>query len=400
MAACVFVIMCAYYMLKTAREGLILSGGMLGLRGDELKIYASGAMALLLVGVVPAYGRLASRVGRMRLIATSYSIVIACLVAFYALAMAGAPIALPYFVWLGIVNVFLVAQFWSFANDIYTEEQGKRLFGGIAVGGALGAIVGPRIAGIATTFQLLLLAGVLLAGALALFFIVDARKSGRSVKRDEPITGAGGFALVLRDKYLLAIAAMVLVANLVNTIGEFLLASSVADHAAQVATTTAGRREVITAFYGEFFAWVNLASFVLQTVFVSRAIKKFGVRANLFILPVIALGTYGAIAAIGGFALIRSMKIAENSADYSIQNTVRQTLFLPTSRAVKYKAKAAIDTFFMRFGDTLSAIVVLVGVHQLHLAPAQLAVVNVVLVVVWLALALAIARRHRALEAA
>jgi AAA family ATP:ADP antiporter len=335
----------------------------------------------------------------MRLIATSYSIVIACLVAFYLLAMAGAPIALPYFVWLGIVNVFLVAQFWSFANDIYTEEQGKRLFGGIAVGGALGAIVGPRIAGIATTFQLLLLAGVLLAGALALFFIVNARTT-RTVKRDEPITGAGGFALVLRDKYLLAIAAMVLVANLVNTIGEFLLASSVADHAAQVATTTAGRREVITAFYGEFFAWVNLASFVLQTVFVSRAIKKFGVRANLFILPVIALGTYGAIAAIGGFALIRSMKIAENSADYSIQNTVRQTLFLPTSRAVKYKAKAAIDTFFMRFGDTLSAIVVLVGVHQLHLAPAQLALVNVVLVVVWLALALAIARRHRALEAA
>ena len=396
MVATVFAIMCGYYMLKTAREGLILSGGAFGLRGDELKIYASGAMALLFVFIVPAYGRLAGRVGRIRLITISYSIVIACLAVFYVLATAEVSIGLAFFVWLGLVNMFLVAQFWSYANDIYTEEQGKRLFGVIAIGGALGAIVGPRLAGVATTYHLLLLSGALLVGVLLLFRAIDARQPAKQQRA--PIAGDGGFTLVMRDRYLLAIAALVLVANLVNTIGEFLLSHSVAEHAAAIASTTAERREIIKELYGDFFGWVNLASFVIQTFLVSRLIAKFGVRANLFVLPLIALGTYGAIAAIGGYTLIRALKTTENSVDYSLQNTVRQTLFLPTERAVKYKAKAAIDTFFVRFGDTLSAVVVLVGIHQLGLAPVQLAVVNVVLVAVWLVLAVAIARRHRALE--
>lgn len=117
LSACVFALLCAYYILKTAREGLILSGDMLGLRGDELKIYAAGAMALLFAGIVPAYGALASRVGRLRLIGASYGIVIACLAAFFVLARAGVPIGLPFFLWLGLVNMFLVAQLWSYAND-------------------------------------------------------------------------------------------------------------------------------------------------------------------------------------------------------------------------------------------------------------------------------------------
>src|SRR5689334_20696481 len=151
--ACVFLILSAYYVMKTAREGLILSGGTWGLRGDELKTYANGAMALLLVGVVPAYGLLANRVRRIRLINVSYAIVVACLGAFYVLGRAGLSVGLPFFIWLGLVSVFLIAQFWSYANDLYTEEQGKRLFAIIATGGSLGAIFGPRIAKLADTFS-------------------------------------------------------------------------------------------------------------------------------------------------------------------------------------------------------------------------------------------------------
>ena len=413
--ACVFAILCAYYLLKTAREGLILSGGMLGLRGDELKTYAAGAMALLFAGIVPAYSALASRVGRMRLIGVSYAIVIACLAAFFVLARAGAPIGLPFFIWLGLVNMFLVAQFWSYANDLYTEEQGKRLFAIIATGGAAGAIVGPRLAHLADTHELLLLAGALLAGALALFHLIERRQPARGANRALPISGAGGFTLVLRDRYLLAIAALVMVSNLVNTIGEFVLSSAVADHAAQVVPAAAyaaleaaareaaiavERREVIKAFYADFFFWVNLAGFLAQAFVVSRLIGRFGVRAALFALPVIALGAYGVIGAAGGLAFVRAAKIAENAADYSVQNTVRQALYLPTDRATKYKAKAAIDTFFLRFGDALSAILVGVGIHQLGLAPRELAIVNLALVGIWLGIAAAIARRHRALEGA
>src|SRR5215203_5769510 len=92
MFATVFSILCGYYVLKTVREGLILSGGMLGLRGDELKVYATGAMAMLFVFIVPAYSALASRVRRMRLINVSYSIVLFCLATFFVLGRAGVPV--------------------------------------------------------------------------------------------------------------------------------------------------------------------------------------------------------------------------------------------------------------------------------------------------------------------
>ena len=103
-------------------------------------------VVLLLVVIVPGYDKLAERYRRIRVLNISYAVVLVGLVVFYVLGSAGVPIKLPYFVWFGLVSIFLIAQFWSYANDIYTQEQGTRLFAIIATGGALGAILGPRIA--------------------------------------------------------------------------------------------------------------------------------------------------------------------------------------------------------------------------------------------------------------
>ncbi len=405
MLVCVFLIMAAYYVMKTAREGLILAGGTFGLGGDELKTYATGAMALLLIGVVPAYGALANRVRRIRLINVSYAIVMAALVVFFVLGRAGVPVGLPFFVWLGLVSVFLVAQFWSYANDLYSEEQGKRLFAIIAVGGSLGAIFGPKIAALTETFSSMLVSAGLLVAAVALFNAIEHVHGTRKQdhRAHEPISGAGGFKLVLHDRYLLLIACLVLVTNVINTTGEYVLSNAVREHALSLvqgtdAAAEAQRREIIKAFYSDFFMWVNLASFLIQAFLVSRIITRVGVRPALFVLPVVAFGAYAAIGIVGGLALIRAAKVAENSLDYSLQNTVRQTLFLPTERAVKYKAKAAIDTFFVRAGDTLSAIVVGVGIHRLGFGGRELAFANVVLVAVWIAIAVGIAHRHRVIS--
>ena len=409
MLVCAFLILSAYYVMKTVREGLILSGGTWGLRGDELKTYATGAMAVLLVGIVPAYGLLANRVRRIRLINVSYAIVIASLGVFFVLGRAGVGVGLPFFVWLGLVSVFLIAQFWSYANDLYSEEQGKRLFAIIATGGALGAIVGPRIAKHAETFTLMVIAGAILLTAIALFNLIDHLNARRDHdhRTTDPISGAGGFTLVLRDRYLLLIGCLLLVANLINTTGEYVLSIAAGEHAialvparpdVDAAVIAAERREVIKAFYSDFFMWVNLASFVIQAFLVSRIITKVGVRPALFVLPLVASGSYAAIAAIGGLALIRLAKIAENGTDYSLQNTVRQALFLPTDRVVKYKAKAALDTFFVRAGDTMSALLVGFGIHQLGFTARNLAFINLALVTVWLATAGGIARRHRVIS--
>ena len=117
----------------------------------------------------------------------------------------------------------------------------------------------------------------------------------------------------------------------------------------------------------------------------------------LLALPLIALGGYAVIAAGVGFAVVRWIKTAENATDYSIMNTARQLLWLPTSREEKYKAKQAIDTFFVRTGDVLSAALVFVGTSVLQLSIARFALVNVALVVLWIGLALVVLKRHQTL---
>ena len=117
----------------------------------------------------------------------------------------------------------------------------------------------------------------------------------------------------------------------------------------------------------------------------------------LLALPLIALGGYSIIAAGAGFSLVRWIKTAENTTDYSIMNTARQLLWLPTTREEKYKAKQAIDTFFVRGGDVLSAAAVYVGTGIVHLSVAQFAGVNVAVTLAWLIVAARIAYRRLAL---
>jgi ATP:ADP antiporter, AAA family len=410
---CVFLIMTSFYVMKTAREGLILTGGTFGLRGDELKTYATGAMAILLIAIVPAYGALADRHRRIRLINLMYSMLLASLIAFYLMGQAGLPVGFAYFVWFGLVSCFMVAQFWSYATDLYDEEQGKRLFALIGTGGTLGAIAGPNIAKLASTFNLMLIAAGLLVGATVLFNLVERRAPKERNLRDPIDSGPGGFALIMGDRGLLMIACLLLLTNVVNSTGEFLLSHHVREHAMalvpdssypELAPTVrdaiigADRREIIKSWYSDFFTWVNVLSFVIQAFLVSRIIDKVGVRKALFVLPIIAFGSYAAIGMIGGLAVVRAAKTAENATDYSLQNTVWQTLFLRTDRATKYKAKATLDSFFVRAGDAFSAIVVAVGIHQLHLEPRDLAFVNVGLVVIWISIAVIIAHSHRLTE--
>jgi AAA family ATP:ADP antiporter len=330
--------------------------------------------------------------------------VLVSLLVFFVLAQRGVPIGLPFFVWIGVVNVFLVAQFWSYANDLYTEHQGRRLFALIAVGGSLGGVVGPPLASLAASHGLLLVAAALLVPCVLLFNVIDRlalHTPAAPASARRPIDGPGGFRLLFADRYLGLVAGLVFVAAVVKTIGEFVLSDAVAAHAHAVAPDDAEQRtELIEHFYSGFFFWVNLVSFAVQAFVVSRVIERWGVRKALFVLPIIALGGYAAIAAVGGIAVVRIAKIAENSTDYSLENTVRQALFLPTARAAKYKAKAAIDTFGVRTGDTVAALTIWAALHFFGLHGRGLAVVNIGLVAVWLVIAAAVVRRHRALTRA
>src|SRR5262249_4701350 len=137
----VFLLLCAYYLLKVAREPLILLHG-----GAEVKSYAAAGQAGLLILVTYAYGALARRMNRVRLIGSVTLFFVANLVLFAGLAAGDVSIGVPFYLWVGIFNLTMVAQFWSFAADIYDEERGKRMFPILGVGSSVGAVAGSALA--------------------------------------------------------------------------------------------------------------------------------------------------------------------------------------------------------------------------------------------------------------
>ncbi len=396
----VFVIMSSYYILKVLREPMILLGG-----GAELKSYASAGQSVLLLFLVPAFGKLASSVNRNQLLTTMQLLFAACLVGFYGLALGKAPIGMTFYLWLGIFNMMVVSNFWAFANDLYTPDQGKRLFPIVGLGGSFGAVLGAFLPGwlqdVVGTEPLFLVAAGGLIVSTVLYRVIDARERHdqdpdglvKLLKPEakHPVGREGGFGLVLGDRYLRLMALMVVVFTITNSTGEYVVSKLVKTASASAADPG----EYISAFYSNFYGIVNAVSAFLQALLVSRILGVAGIRRSLWIMPIIVLLGWSGFLVASSLVMVRMIKIAENSIDYSLHNTIRQALYLPTSRESKYKAKAAIDTFFVRIGDVIAGIgLVYLFTEVLKLDLTAFAVLNVVLAIAWFVLILRVGKLH------
>jgi len=409
-----FLLLFSYQVVKALREAFMLTKFP-----AEVRAYAVALIALILMLLVPVYAAVRRRLDGERLLRAVTAFFAANLLLFWAAAVAGLPIAFPFFVWVSIFGVMVIAQLWAFAADSFNLKSGQRLFPVIMVGANLGALTGAKSAQLAvgalTPVGLMLVATVLLLATLAL-----AGPERRAVPEgSRPVVaehGApvprllGGIGLVLRDRYLLLIALLVVLLNWINTTGEFILADFVQRDAAQRATASGGTLDagsLIAAFYGNFFFWVTLVGLAIQLFLVARIYRVVGVRGALLVQPVVVVIGYGLIAfspLLGAFVpiftLIRVVKIAENSIDYSLMNTTRHALFLPVDRDSKYEGKTAIDSFFWRFGDLLQAGTVYVGLTWLGWSAQHFAALSLALGIVWIGLAVAIGREfaHKAAE--
>jgi AAA family ATP:ADP antiporter len=398
----VFLILMAYYVLKPVREALVLGEGT-----AAGKTYLSVIEVFILALAVPLYGRLVRMMDRRRLINSVTGFFVACLLTFYALGHAGLRLGIPFFLWISIFNMMVVAQFWSFANDVYSKDEGERLFPIVGFGASLGAVVGAGLAGgvieMVGVLELLLLGAALLVTEVLLTNHIDRRERGRARAATPRVevepkraTKGGAFGLVFKTRYLLLIALMLMLHNTVKTTGEFILGDTV--RLGAIEQTGGDLQEVkrtIGFFYSSFFTWVNVAGLLLQLFVVSRVVKRFGVGVAVLVLPLVSLGAYGIIAFAPILRAVFSAKVAENATDYSLNNTVRNMLFLPCTTEQKYSAKQAIDSFFVRLGDVGAAALVFAGTNWLKLDPRGFAVLNGIFVLVWLALAFRIGREYR-----
>ena len=411
----IFLILVCYYIIKTVREPLILTTDLpewlrrLGVQSAaEVKTYAAAGQALVLMGFVPAYSWFASRVDRMKLV-LGVTVFFVANILFFALAVQGevAYIGVFFYIWVGLFSLSIIAQFWSYANDIYSKEAGTRLFPIIGIGMTAGSPVGAWIAGQMfnahfSAHAMLYLAAIILFVTAALYFVIHRGGSGthKRIASEAPIGRRGAFSLVLKSSYIRLIALLLILLNVVNTVGEYILSRLVVSQAEQSVQVNPGFNQsaFIGGFYGNYFFWVNITAVALQILVVPRLAKKLGLAGVLFALPFIALGAYGFIALGATLAVVRYAKTAENSTDYSVMNTAKQMLWLTTTREEKYKAKQAVDSFFVRIGDLLAAFVVFAGTSWLALEGRDFAIINIVLVLVWLVVAFALNRKNRQLS--
>lgn len=418
LTANVFLLLTAYYLIKPVREELILAAPS----GAEFKAYAGAGSALLLLIAVPLYGRAVDAMPRNRLIGLVTLFFVLCIGGFFAagqLPSVRPALGVPFYLWVSVFSMMLVAQFWGFANDIYSEEQGKRLFPIVGLGASVGAATGSIVTSWLLrppgwspipqldVFQLMLLSAVLLALTVLLTQWVHVRES-RPAAGDAPgevtvvaqdgetAAGEGGFSLVASNRYLLLLASFSLLFTFVNTNGEYILSKLVTT--AFQALPEEDKPGWIGAFYGEFFFYVNVLGVLLQTFAVSRIVKHGGLRIAFLVLPVLVLLSSMAVAAIPVLAILRITKTFENATDYSLNNTVRNMLWLPTTRAMKYKAKQVVDTFMIRLGDVSSGLLVFVAAGMFHMDVRGFALVNVALCVLWIGLARRIVVENAALS--
>ncbi len=401
----VFLLLVCYYVIKTIREPLILvEGGAVG------KSYSAAGQALVLMAFIPLYGWFSSRVDRFKLI-VGVTLFFVINIELFSLAV-GAKIphvGVFFFIWVGFFSVTVIAQFWSYANDIYTKEAGNRLFPiigiGMTAGAPVGALIAEKLFASGIQPQLMLhVSTVLLLVSLACYAIVNRKEDRRGDEQTakQTLAKGNGFALVFKSRYISLIALLFVLLNVVNTTGEYILSELATSRAATLLAQSAitDQGAYLGEFYGNFFFWVNIVAVILQAFVVSRIVKYGGLRWTLLILPFVSMGAYGIIAAGAGFAMVRWAKTAENATDYSIMNTARQLLWLPTSREEKYKAKQAVDTFFVRMGDVLSAGFVFVGTTWLGLGVTGFATGNILIILIWIGVALLILREYRKLKGA
>ena len=401
-----FLIMFAYYLLKVIREPLILAEG-----SAELKAYTTAMQAVLLMLIVPLFARLyqksSSREEKYHLFRNSLLFFALNLLAFAIAYRLGWHIAIAFYVWLGIFSVILLALFWAFAADLFNINSGKRIFPLIAAASALGALLGSGFAG--WLFQQLNHDGVMYCAVLLLLIPwwlsqqtescipVESRSHVHAPPKTKPYPPLEGFAVVLRSRYLTLIAGFVILLNLINTNGEYIIATFVTDAVNNGVSGTA--EDYIALFYSRYLFVTTTLSFLIQLFLVSRIYDRIGIEGALYILPVLMLINYSLIALVPVLWVARAALIAENSVYYSLQSTTRHALFLPLNREEKYVGKHTIDTFFFRVGDVLSGGFVYLASGLIGLGIVGFVVTNIILAGALLVLSRAIGAGHRAATA-
>jgi AAA family ATP:ADP antiporter len=396
-------VLTAIGVMRPARDAIGMRGGL-----DAIRWLFIGT-ALVTLAVNPMFGWLVSRFRRMVFIAATYLFFSASLFGFYLLiemapGAVGEVSGRVFYVWYSVFNLFATMLFWALMADRFTLEQSKRLFGAIAVGGTVGAIIGPWLAStlarpLGAPALLLVSASILCLAVVAAWMVTrlqpEVRKDGNQPAAvDRAIIGGSpwqGIRRVLESRYLSAISLYVLMLTVFATFIYFTRLQMVAalGQDTDMRATVLAQIDLIT----------QVATLLLQLIVTGHVMKRYGVAVALVALPVVAgLGFVG-LAAVSSFAVLIVFDAFFRAIQRAITRPARETLFTVVTREDKYKSKAVTDTFVYRGGDLLGAWTE-GWLGQLGLGLVGLAAAAVPLAVVWGVLGLWLGHRQESMVAA
>jgi len=386
-----FLLFTSYFMLRPVRETFGIAGGV-----DNLQWLFTGTFVATLL-VVPLYGWAAARVPRRRLLPVLYGLC-ALVMAGFALSLKLDPaniwVARGFYIWLSVMNLFVISIAWSVMADLFAPDQAHRLFGQIAAGASLGGLAGPVLSGFLVGLLgeagLLALSAVLLLSTLLcarwLFRWRDRFGATSAEPASQRIGGSiwAGLTLIARTPYLLAIAAFVI---LLATASTFLYFEQ-----ARIVQATFPDRADQTRVFAAIDATVQSLTIGIQIFFTGRVARRLGVSVLLAGVPALMMLGFGLLALAATFPVLAFVMIVRRVGEYALVRPGREMLFTRVDAETRYKAKNAIDTFVYRGGDAVAgwvytAIAGIASVGAVALAGAGLAAL-------WAALGLGIGRRH------
>ena len=356
-----FCVLTAIGVMRPARDAIGMRSGL-----DNIRWLFIGT-AVVTLAVNPMFGWLVSRFRRLVFIAVTYLFFAASLVGFYVLiamvpGAVGEVSGRVFYIWYSVFNLFSTMLFWALMADRFSLEQSKRLFGAIAVGGTVGAIVGPALASIlarplGAAALLLVSASFLCLGVVAAWLVTRLQPSVKAegapasaVSLDRAVIGGSawqGIGRVLQSRYLSGISLYVLLMTVVATFIYFTRLNMVAalGQDTDLRATALARIDTIT----------QTATLLLQLVVTGHLMKRFGVAVALTVLPVVASLGFVGLAIASSFAMLIVFDAFFRAIQRAITRPARETLFTVVSREDKYKSKAVTDTFVYRGGDLLGA---------------------------------------------
>jgi AAA family ATP:ADP antiporter len=387
-----FCLLCGYYILRPVRDEMAIEGGV-----QHLPWMMTGTFVTLLA-VTPLFGYLSARVPRYRLLLTVYLFFAANLVGFFILMMSHITpewVARVFFVWLSVFNLFVVSVFWSFMADLFTPEQGARLFAVVAAGGSTGAMTGPLLTAgltyVVPIATLMLISAAFLVACCFCIHQLDRWAQQHSLvqvrQQGEPIGGSiwAGIRLALTSPYLMGICLYLFC---LTTTATFLYLEQTRLVGAQFPLP-----EARTRLFAIVDLSVNIITFMTQVCLTSRMISAFGLASALVFLPVVSVIGFSTIGLIPVLLVFISFTIARRVGEYAISKPAREVLFTVVSREEKYKAKNFIDTAVSRGGDAATGWIVN-GVKTFGATTTQLAWILVPITLLWGWLGWSLARQE------